>query len=286
MAFRNGLSKTCLVIAAAIFFVSCGGETKNVEQSKIVYKSIQDIPENEWKLLANKKIYFAHQSVGQNIIDGVKELMVEHPQIRLNIMETSDLSDFKGGVFAHSRINGNKPEFFKKSIQDELSANVDIAFFKFCFVDILESTDINRVFDQYKNTMQQLQSSHPDIQFLHVTVPITYHQTGIEAFIAKTKSLINRALGRFDYNQFFDNRNRDMINEMFRQEYGGRSNFFDIAEIQSTRPDGTIETFEQGGKTYNAMAKDYTDDGGHLNARGRRLVAEQLLLTLVNLDVK
>ena len=31
------------------------------------------------------------------------------------------------------------------------------------------------------------------------------------------------------------------------------------------------------------MAREYTDDGGHLNARGRRRVAEQLLIQLVEL---
>jgi lysophospholipase L1-like esterase len=34
------------------------------------------------------------------------------------------------------------------------------------------------------------------------------------------------------------------------------------------------------GKTYYHLVPDYTNDGGHLNETGRKLVAEQLLLTI------
>jgi len=42
-------------------------------------------------------------------------------------------------------------------------------------------------------------------------------------------------------------------------------------------------TFRKEGKKYYSMTPTYTDDGGHLNERGRKKVAEQFLLFMINL---
>ena len=55
-----------------------------------------------WEKLSKKKIYFGHQSVGFNIFDGINMLMKDNPNIKLNIIETKNLSDDKEGIFAHS----------------------------------------------------------------------------------------------------------------------------------------------------------------------------------------
>jgi lysophospholipase L1-like esterase len=71
---------------------------------------------------------------------------------------------------------------------------------------------------------------------------------------------------------------------LLRKNYEGKEPVFDLARIESTRPDGTRETFTQDGKTYYALVPAYTKDGGHLNKLGRKKVAEQLLLLLVSLS--
>ena len=43
------------------------------------------------------------------------------------------------------------------------------------------------------------------------------------------------------------------------------------------------ETFEKDGRTYYALAPLYTNDGGHLNETGRKVVAEKLLYFLASL---
>jgi lysophospholipase L1-like esterase len=69
-----------------------------------------------------------------------------------------------------------------------------------------------------------------------------------------------------------------------KQEYNGKEPFFDIAEVESTTPDGNRESFPRNGHTYYSLASLYTDDGGHLNKTGRKKVSEQLLLLLVSLN--
>jgi hypothetical protein len=81
-----------LILTAIMATISCsGGE---MEQKKVTYNSLKDIPDAAWEKLSQKKIYFGHQSVGFNIMDGVKDLMKEYPQIKLNIVETKDSKDF------------------------------------------------------------------------------------------------------------------------------------------------------------------------------------------------
>ena len=43
------------------------------------YQNIVDsVSKKNWDWLSNKKIYFGHQSVGFNIIDGIKDIMSEN----------------------------------------------------------------------------------------------------------------------------------------------------------------------------------------------------------------
>lgn len=60
-----------------------------------------------WGELAGKKIFFGHQSVGYDIMEGVSALQKEHPSIRLTIVETTDPSRFDGPVFAHAQVGRN-----------------------------------------------------------------------------------------------------------------------------------------------------------------------------------
>ncbi len=56
----------------------------------------------------------------------------------------------------------------------------------------------------------------------------------------------------------------------------GNEPVFDIARIESTRPDGSRESFSDGGKEYFGLTPAYTNDGGHLNATGQKKVASHL----------
>ncbi len=63
------------------------------------------------------------------------------------------------------------------------------------------------------------------------------------------------------------------------KHYQGRT-IFDLARIESTRPDGTRNEFDWNGQVAYSMLDAYSSDGGHLNEIGRRLAAEELIHTL------
>jgi hypothetical protein len=134
-------------------------------------------------------------------------------------------------------------------------------------VDIMSETNITSLFKTYQATYDSLKSSYPHIQFVHVTVPLSVKPHGTKQFI---KTLIGRKTVDVE------NIHRNMFNEILKRTYRDDP-IFDLAEAESTYPDGTRESFEHEGKLYYALIGDYTDDGGHLNETGRKTAAEQLI---------
>ena len=282
IALLYTLCSTLLVLSSA-----CNGG-KMPEKTISLTATIKDIPESAWTKLSQKKIFFGHQSVGNNIIDGIRDLMKENHQIRLNIVETSNPSDFNYPLFAHARVGKNmdpqsKIDAFADFMEKGIGGSADIAFFKFCYVDVMAGTDVHKVFTEYMNTMSRLKKTYPKTTFIHVTVPLTSKLTGIDSLIRKAKNLIKKVMGRpvFGYH---DNIERNKFNEMLRKEYDGKEPIFDLAKTESTFPKRNRSSFTKNGQTYYALVPDYTYDSGHLNEVGRKIVAEQFLIFLANLS--
>jgi len=57
-----------------------------MKTSAIKFQSINDIPQEKWDKLAQKRIFFGHQSVGFNILNGLNLIMADNPHIKLNIV--------------------------------------------------------------------------------------------------------------------------------------------------------------------------------------------------------
>lgn len=265
------------VVISIVFscsIIGCGGEKMKIEKSEL--PSMEKISPLAWEKLSKKMIYFGHQSVGGNILEGVKKILLTHQQIRLNIVQSEDPSVFQRHVFAHSSIGKNgdpisKIDAFKEKINNGIGDKADIAFFKFCFWDIRSQTDIKQVFSHYREVISDLKQKYPKLKFIHVTVPLVAHPKGINA---RLRRLLHLTVG-FDQ----DNIRRNEFNQMMLEEYG-KDLVFDIALIESTLPDGHRTSFTQRGTNYYYLASEFTDDGGHLNEEGRKHGAEHMLITL------
>ena len=269
-----------LIIAcfSSILLVACKGG-KMVEKAS-QFPTVKDVPISSWKKLSEKKIIFGHQSVGYNIIDGIRDLMKEHPQIKLNIVETADKSDFKEGLFAHVGVGKNrepesKTHTFARLMEGGIGGKADIAFFKFCYVDANDRTDIQKLFRDYESTLFRLREAYPETIFIHVTMPLTSIQIGPKAWV---KKILGRQIRGID-----DNIKRNQFNDMLRKEGEGKAPIFDLAKIESTFPDGTRSLLRKNGEVIYSLVPDYTHDGGHLNPFGRKIIAEQLLVFLAQL---
>jgi lysophospholipase L1-like esterase len=95
------------------------------------------------------------------------------------------------------------------------------------------------------------------------------------------KSYVKNAL-HFTSWKYTDNVRRNEYNAMLLNEYGQTGTVFDLALFEATRQDGSRVQFNgPGGKEYLALNPDYSSDGAHLNEAGAKVIAERLLLFLL-----
>jgi hypothetical protein len=231
-------------------------------------------------------IVFGHQSVGADIMRGVAEIARERG-LDLEVRESGpDGADGTAGssgriVFAHGPVGRNrdpraKSDDFARWIDRSPPGAVDVAFHKYCYADIEHGADLDAIVAHYREVMAGLRTRHPGVVFAHVTVPL---QSARPTWRSRVKHLLGRAHGRLE-----DNRARARFNQRLRELYTGREPVFDLAVIESTRPDGTPERMGTGG-TVPALVPAYASDGSHLSLLGRRRVADALLAFLAEMGV-
>lgn len=226
------------------------------------------------KVVSESRVYFGHMSVGANIIDGIRDIASEAPNPQINIIERGSTDSLPERFFLHSPIGENgKPLSkcidFKNVIRTELKDKIDYALFKFCYVDFNENTDVEALFADYRNIMDDLIANYPDITFIHVTTPLRRVDSGAGVWIREI-------LGRENKSKI-KNIQRNRFNQMIHASYGDQP-ILDLADAESTYPDGKRHTFKyKGDTTYYALIDDYTHDGGHLNELGRRKVASDFI---------
>lgn len=233
--------------------------------------------------LNQKKFYFQHQSVGNNIISGIRLLAEDtHTPVNIVALDTDAKTlDIPQNGLAHSRGGKNRFPFTKiDSFVTHMSRFVesgkpDVAFMKFCYIDFDSNTDVDALFQKYAQTVEQLQNRFPDIRFVHLTAPLTTRPP-------RWKTLTKTLLGK---NPVADGHNlqRHRFNQLIRTRYPA-DRIFDLARYESTRPDGTRITYASGDAEYHALVPTYTEDGGHLNETGRRIIATKFIEFLANLQ--
>lgn len=209
-------------------------------QKVTVESTSQSITSDIWESIVQKKIFFGHQSVGNNIIDGLRMVAIQNRFRALNIIETRKLKDIQGSMFVHSKVGKNKQpnnkiRDFVEIIRSGIGQNLDMAFLKLCYVDIGGNTNIKELFQHYHSTLHSLQKQNPSVAFLAVTCPLTTLQTGWKAWV-------KRALRRSPYG-YQENMKRYEFNQLVRKAYTKNGLLFDIAQVESTLPDGRRSTY-------------------------------------------
>jgi len=268
------MNRMNLYLLVLILLSACSSEEGMIE--KVTIPSMNEVSSEEWKNLVSKKIYFGHQSVGENIIDGIVDVMKENKNIQLNIKESKNGEELDSVNILHSSIGKNgdpigKIEDFKKQISSGIGSKADIAFAKFCFWDIQKTSDLDAIFSEYKTTVDELKKEYPDTTFMHLTVPLMSHSNGV---MARIKRLFREDNGDLA------NIKRNELNNMILNEYQGKEPVFDIAKYESTLPGGERTYFVKDGEQYYYLPDAYTEDGGHLNEKARKFIAEQMLIKL------
>lgn len=266
-----------IIILTSFIMINCSTNDKNVGEIKIMDESLKQ----DLQTVAKAKIFFGHQSVGYNIMDGLQQLNLEAGNI-LKIIEIDKNTSLHDSYIGHGKNGQNeqpktKCDAFKDVFQAGFADSLDLALFKFCYIDINTGTDILDLFEYYKRSIQDIQESNPTVKIIHVSVPLRLVQSGWKASI---KKLLGKELGGVA-----DNMKRNQFNDLLHKEYQDQP-IYDLAKVESTYPDGSRASFEKDGNIYYAMAPEYTYDGGHLNALGSQLAAKELVHTLAKAHKK
>jgi hypothetical protein len=208
--------------------------------------------------LGSLRIVFGHQSVGENILDGLRDLARE-AGVPLAIATPEDTPSAGSGAVIHARIGRNTEPLSKLEafgpVVDAAATHgpVDVALLKFCYIDIDERTDVDGLFEAYRSTLDAVAARHPSTRVVPATAPLRHSAGGPGVWVRELLGRPNRSK--------LDNLARHRFNERVRRHWAGRA-LFDLAAAEATGPDGRRETFRAAGMACDHLRSDYTDDGG------------------------
>ncbi len=228
---------------------------------------------DELRTFAAKKVFFGHQSVGANVINGVTLTFSALGLSAPSVVETREHVAVDGGFVAHAHVGVNgdpngKFADFVAVMGGPLGDQVDVAMVKLCYADIVAGTDVNAVFYAYSAMMDDLARSHPSVELLYTTVPLSTDRGW--------KATIKSWIGQNDQMGPADNEARQRYNELIRARFGASGRLFDIAAIEATVSSSPTERTLDG-KKYFVLNSALAADPGHLNDLGSRLVAADFI---------
>lgn len=279
----RGQARTCLL---ALLLAACGSAAEEddtgrrsldmtlqqAETSAFLEESLRE----DLRLVGRTRVFFGHQSVGANILEGLTTLAGE-ADVRVNIQRFETAHATAGITFVEKDLGQNgdalgKVDDFVASIRDMSDHPPTIALMKFCYLDIVASTDVDQVFEHYRSAMEKLNAEFPGITIVHVTVPLTTR------WPVRLKEVAYRILHPEERGTGSAIR-RQEFNDRLRETFAADP-IFDLARAESTRPDGSRVTFRARGRSYEALEPKYTWDGAHLGEMGKPLMAQVLVRSL------
>lgn len=231
--------------------------------------SERHIGRERWSAVATRNVYFAHQSVGSDIVGGLRALNDEFT-LNLRIVRSWEHGTHALPAVVHFLV-GQNGDFASKNaallrfLEARRWTDRPIVVLKYCYTDVCPGTDIEGLFEEYRDTVVTIAAEYQDVTVVHATLPLT--STFERAVTARAKLFLGRetlrdaAIARHRYNS------------LLQAEFGGWQPIFDIARAEAERPDGSVAGFDQGGVHIQTLAPENTGDGCHLNRRGQRIVA-------------
>ena len=263
--------------ALLLALVGCGGEMRKANAGTPL-PALEEVTAAEWQRLGGRTLFFGHQSVGANVMEGVAEVLRAHPEIPLRVIETTDPARITAPGLYHGAVGRNGAPESKLADFGRIAAAVGdsgTAMVKFCYIDVDASTDAEALFARYRATVDSLRARQPGLTLVHLTLPLQVDHGTLFHWRTKLrgKQTPYRTLNAI----------RARYNQRMRETYGGREPLFDLAHFQSLFPDGSVGVIRQDGQDVEYLAPELTSDGGHLNAIGRQRIAQAFLVALAKL---
>lgn len=200
--------------------------------------------------LRSANVLWGHQSVGRDLIGGANALGFPFTTV-------SAAADYGRVHLGEALIAENRdPERKIRSFNElfvgrTIGSAVQVAAFKFCWIDFNSDTDLDALLTHYTQAVEQAQQRYPTVRFFHVTPPITSDEPR-------------------------ENRIRVEFGRRLRERFAARAVVLDLSEIQSTRDDGSRCVRDRA----PVLCDTYRSDEGHFNPDGARRAAKAFLFAI------
>jgi hypothetical protein len=277
---RHALIKTTLLaLLAGALLAGCDSRPK--PETNAVPTAVSSLPATpatptaeQWQRVAQMRVLFAHQSVGGNIVEGIRRA-AEAKGMPIAIEESR--TALPGAGIQHFKVGHNENPEGKlvdfKAVFDAETTPPDIALLKFCYIDFTDAVDPQQLAQHYIATLDGLARAHPGTRFVPMTSPLTTVQTGPRAWV---KRLLGKAPGGYAANA-----RREVFNTAIRGHYASGGLLFDIAALESGNGRHHVDA---NGTRVETLDPALAADEGHLNASGRQLLGEALVTHLATVE--
>ena len=220
-------------------------------------------------LPGNCRILFGHQSVGKDLLRGIRSLDMS---ASISDLETTDSGEKEYGIFCF-RLGKNgdpysKIDYFSDYVLSR-EAHWDVAVMKLCYVDINQRTDVRQIVRALSQDGRK-----PVTGFSKTSHGSRYR--AIKDYPTRT-AVPYPTNGRTRRRHLEDNQQRDRYNSQLRATFSGRTQLFDLAQIEATQPDGNMCAWPYRSRPVPGLYAGFTDDGGHLNDAGAKAVAREFM---------
>ena len=141
------------------------------------------------------------RGVGNAIVAGVEGLKQEH-SLPLRVVQTREPATVTGPAFVHflaglNRDYASKNAAVLRLLETKTRAQNPLVLLKFCYVDIDSPTDPGTMFEAYRDTVDTIQSEHPDVTVVHATIPLTTVESAVKSsakqFLGRPTMIVKRS---------------------------------------------------------------------------------------------
>ena len=244
-----------IVTGCVLLGLVAGGGSAHGEGVLIGYTNchaVAQYPAARMSEIAQFKWYFAHASVGGNLMSGIADLR-EASSTFYPIQAVYDdanppATTLPGRVYEDNRGNPGwqaKVDLFSSSVSNGWRfPKINFAVNKLCYID--ETANLA----YYLDAMSKLEAAFPETVFVYMTIPLTTDN---------------------DHANYLRNVFNDGVRDWVR---ANNRVLYDIADIEAHDTAGAACTFTYNNRSCQRLYDGYTDDGGHLNVTGRQLAAK------------
>lgn len=237
---------------------ACGGSAPTAMENTTL---VDDVLKSDLQTVRGARIFFGHYSVGANILEGLARLSRD-AGIPVEIGE---------GPVGENTKPLAKFEDFARHAESPAAEGEQLMLMKLCYVDFTPDSDVDALVKAYASAVERVRKARPAVKVVHVTPPLFARTTEL-------KWKVKRMLGSAVWEDQANLRRLEFREQLLRRFPG--EPVFDLAAVESTRPDGTREEYTVDGRMVPMLWSGYTSDGGHLNDSGKQVAAKAFVHAL------